>query len=169
MCYHWYVCDESTKNLLKPFTFFCLIWPVWLEKNSQMSIKVAQKWVSESVWLEKNSQMSIKVAQKWFNLKNDRFWHLFKNCLRMWEIWTNELLPKALKSCPKCKKSPNLVTLNMAYCLLRCAAKPKLVQTCFQLKGVKIWSIKRWKDEKIYQKWSKLTNLFLQHQSVFCR
>ena len=29
----------------------------------------------------------------------------------MWEIWANELLPKALKSCPKCKKSPALVTL----------------------------------------------------------
>ena len=29
----------------------------------------------------------------------------------MWEIWANLLLPKALKSCPKSKKSPNLVTL----------------------------------------------------------
>ena len=32
----------------------------------------------------------------------------------MWEIWANLLLPKALKSCPKCKKSPNLVTLSTA-------------------------------------------------------
>ena len=31
----------------------------------------------------------------------------------MREIWTNELLPKALKSCPKSNKSPNLVTLLM--------------------------------------------------------
>ena len=31
----------------------------------------------------------------------------------MWEIWANLLLPRALKSCPKSKKSPNLVTLPM--------------------------------------------------------
>ena len=37
----------------------------------------------------KNCQMSIKVAQHWFHLKNDRFWHLYKNCLRMWEIRSN--------------------------------------------------------------------------------
>ena len=29
----------------------------------------------------------------------------------MWENWTNYLLPKALKSCPKSNKLPNLVTL----------------------------------------------------------
>ena len=29
----------------------------------------------------------------------------------MWEIWSNQLLPKALKSCPKSNKLPNLVTL----------------------------------------------------------
>ena len=31
---------------------------------------------------------------------------------RMWEIWANYLMPKALKRCPKWKKSPNLVTLG---------------------------------------------------------
>ena len=31
----------------------------------------------------------------------------------MWEIWANSLLPKALKRCPKCKKSPNLVKLGV--------------------------------------------------------
>ena len=30
----------------------------------------------------------------------------------MWEIWENQLSPKALKSCPKSNKSPNLVTLH---------------------------------------------------------
>ena len=30
----------------------------------------------------------------------------------MWEIWANLLLPKALKSCPKSNKSPDLVTLS---------------------------------------------------------
>ena len=36
----------------------------------------------QSVWPEKNRQMSIKVSQKWFQKKNDRFWYLYKNCLR---------------------------------------------------------------------------------------
>ena len=31
----------------------------------------------------------------------------------MWEIWTNYLLPKALKSGPKSNKSPNLLTLDV--------------------------------------------------------
>ena len=30
----------------------------------------------------------------------------------MWEIWADYLLPKALKSCPKSNKLPNLVTLD---------------------------------------------------------
>ena len=55
--------------------------------------------------------MSIKLAQKLFHYKNDRFWHLYKNCLRMWEFGQISLLPKALKTCPKSNKSPNLVTL----------------------------------------------------------
>ena len=29
----------------------------------------------------------------------------------MWKIWANSLWPKALKSCPKSYKLPNLVTL----------------------------------------------------------
>ena len=33
----------------------------------------------------------------------------------MWDIWTNLLLPKAFKSCPKSNKSPNLVTLVRMY------------------------------------------------------
>ena len=32
----------------------------------------------------------------------------------MWEICENKLLPKALKSCPKSNKLPNLVTLDPA-------------------------------------------------------
>ena len=32
----------------------------------------------------------------------------------MWAIWAKYLLPKALKSCPKYNKFPNLVTLNEA-------------------------------------------------------
>ena len=30
----------------------------------------------------------------------------------MWQIWAHKLLPKALKSCPKSNKLPNLVTLH---------------------------------------------------------
>ena len=33
----------------------------------------------------------------------------------MWAIWAKQLLPKALKSCPKSNKSPNLVTLVVEY------------------------------------------------------
>ena len=65
------------------------------------------------VWPEKNRQMSKKVAQKWFHKKNEWLWHIYKNCLRMWEIWTNWLFPKASKSCPKSKKLPILVTLAL--------------------------------------------------------
>ena len=38
---------------------------------------------------EKNRLMSIKLAQNWFYFKNDRFWLIYKNSLRMWEIWAN--------------------------------------------------------------------------------
>ena len=32
----------------------------------------------------------------------------------MGEIWANQLLPKALKTCPKSNKSPNMVTLILS-------------------------------------------------------
>ena len=31
----------------------------------------------------------------------------------MWKFWTNLLMPKGLKSCPKSNKSPNMVTLDL--------------------------------------------------------
>ena len=34
----------------------------------------------------------------------------------MWEIWANQLLPKALKSYRKSYESPNLVTLTDCFC-----------------------------------------------------
>ena len=40
------------------------------------------------------------------------FWHLYKNCVRMWKIWANLLLPQTLEICPKSNKLPNLVTLT---------------------------------------------------------
>ena len=83
--------------------------------------KVSQVWrklqlpsrllrLSTSVTRKKSPNI-FKRCPKMISLKNDRFWHHYKNCLRVWEIWANWLLPKALKSCPTCKKSPNLVTL----------------------------------------------------------
>ena len=54
--------------------------------------------------------------EKWYILTP------LKNCLRLWEIWANQLLPKALKSRPMCKKSPNLVTLTLfltGFCVVR--------------------------------------------------
>ena len=50
---------------------------------------ISAKWERGPVWPDKNRQMSIKVAQKWFHKKNEWFWHLYKNCLRMWKIWAN--------------------------------------------------------------------------------
>ena len=38
----------------------------------------------------------------------------------MWEIWANKLLPKAIKSCPKSIKSPNMVQLCGACSLGMC-------------------------------------------------
>ena len=37
-----------------------------------------------------------------------------KNYQNIWAIWAKYLLPLALKSCPKCNKSPNLVTLMVS-------------------------------------------------------
>ena len=60
-----------------------------------------------------------------------------QNCLRMWEIWENLLLPKALNTCPKCKKSPNLITLRLHL--------PKLQQV-FDIRFLETWcaAIAQW-------------------------
>ena len=44
----------------------------------------------------------------------------------MQEIWTNSLLPKALKSCPKSNKPPNLVTLVFRQIKVQCEAHFKM-------------------------------------------
>ena len=43
----------------------------------------------EPVWPVKSRQMSIKVAQKEVHKKNERFWHLYKNYLKMWASFEN--------------------------------------------------------------------------------
>ena len=81
----------------------------------------------------KNLPNVFKSYPKMFHEKNDRFWHFYKNCLRMREIWANELLPKALKSCPKSNKFPNLVTLATTCKHLKpVARRNKTRQTCWQ-------------------------------------
>ena len=57
--------------------------------------------------------MSIKVAKNNFTRKMIDF-ETFKNCLRMWKIWTDLdkiIVAKGFKSCPKSDRLPNLVTL----------------------------------------------------------
>ena len=63
-----------------------------------------------AVWPEKIAKF-YKSCPKMVSLEKYRFWSLYENCLRMWEIWENKLLPKALKSCPKSNKLPDQVTL----------------------------------------------------------
>ena len=44
------------------------------------------------------------------SLEKSKKLNLYKNCLKIKAIW-GKMLPEALKSCPKCNKSPNVVTL----------------------------------------------------------
>ena len=60
--------------------------------------------------------MFIKVAQKGFSSKMkdfDKFTKMAYFCDVM-AIWAKELMPRTLKSCSKCYKSANLVTLNLS-------------------------------------------------------
>ena len=64
-----------------------------------------------------NRQESAKCLKKLPKMISLEKWSIltpYKNCQRMWEIWANLLLPKALKTCPKSNKSPNLVTLAVS-------------------------------------------------------
>ena len=99
----WHFFMPLGKFSLLPVHVHCLKW-------NKASCPVTSCPSQVTSVTRKNRQMSIKVAQKWFHYENDRFSTLYKNCLRMWKIWANSLLPKALKSCPKSNKSPNLVT-----------------------------------------------------------
>ena len=55
--------------------------------------------------------MSVKVDPKRFKYKNERFRHLYKNCQKESNLG-KIIVAQALKSCPKCNKSPNLVVLG---------------------------------------------------------
>ena len=53
---------------------------------------------------QKKSPYVYKSCPKIISLEKWLIWSLYKNCLRMWEIWGNWLLPKALKSWTKSDK-----------------------------------------------------------------
>ena len=80
------------KILLKNITKFCR--PTSRQKSCSLltlgntTLMFSYSHLGVSV-TRKNCQMSIKVPRKWFHEKNNRFWHLYKNCLRIWEIWSN--------------------------------------------------------------------------------
>ena len=61
----------------------------YCESFMPMEPEIHQKEALRETWSEKSHQMSKKVSPKWFDKKNDRFWHLFKNYLRLWDIWAN--------------------------------------------------------------------------------
>ena len=64
-------------SLLSPQVRLCLLlWPVWPVKSCQMSIK---------------------VAQKLFHWKNERFWFLYKNCLKCGRFGQNNCFHRLWK------------------------------------------------------------------------
>ena len=63
-----------------------------------------------SMWPEKSLQ-NLKKLHKMISLQK---WNILTHLIKMpkiWAIWVKYVLPRALKSCLKCNKSPNLVTL----------------------------------------------------------
>ena len=85
----------------------------WPNRPSEETREHLDSLFAASVTRKKTPKV-YKSCPKMISLESERFWHLYKNCLWMWEIWANYLLPKAIKSCPKSNKSPNLVTLFAA-------------------------------------------------------
>ena len=58
----------------------------------------------------------------------------------MWEIWTNELLPKASKSCIKSNKSPDLVTLLSSSRICK-AASARLIRSLLKQEQKNLYAI----------------------------
>ena len=58
----------------------------------------------QPVWPDKSRQISVKVAQKWFHYKKGRFWHHYKNCLRMLGDLGKIIVAKGFKKLPKIQK-----------------------------------------------------------------
>ena len=68
-----------------------------------------QSSIESSVTSQKMTNV-FKSYPKMISLEKLKILRLYKNCLRMQQIWPNSLRPKALKSCSKSNKLPNLVT-----------------------------------------------------------
>ena len=64
---------------------------ITLQKTSYLILNLVHnfrsfQYLSISVTRKKSPNV-YKSYPKMISLKNDRFWHLYKNCLRLWEIW----------------------------------------------------------------------------------
>ena len=84
--------------LFLPFAIFYFLSPYYFFVN-----KVLRLCTTLGQCDQKKLQNIYKSCPKVISLER---WHLYKNCQRMWEIWANKLLPKASKSCPKCRNRP---------------------------------------------------------------
>ena len=91
----------------------------------------------------------IKIAKccpKIISLEKLNISTLYKICLRMQEIWASQLLPKALKICPKSKKSPNMVTLDTDESLTRWSEPKMRERLCLLITKSRKCSFKFQKD-----------------------
>ena len=87
----------------------------------------------------------------------------------MWDIWANKLLPKALKSCPKCEKSPNLVTLFIGpFCICVINVLMILQRNCVGTTQSNQWALFQLLVSKICL-WHRLLVLELKHERSFVR
>ena len=102
---------------------WCVQWTMGRQHNMTTSVT------------RNKSIKSIKVDQKWFHQKNDRFWHIYKNCLRMWEIWVKLIVPKGFE---KSNKSTNLVSPTTTHLP---ASKVKIIFLQFAFSV--LWRIRR--------------------------
>ena len=63
----------------------------------------------------KKSPNVYKNCPKMISLEKWNILTRLRELPKMWAIWAKFMLPQASKSCPKCNKSPNLVTLLLTY------------------------------------------------------
>ena len=115
---HWAMAAPEIKYLsTKAFvhspnrTWWHLFWPEVVIGVSQSQVDIHHCHMISVT--SKKSPNVYRCCPKWFHYKNEWFWHLYKNCLRINEIWANKLWTPAVNACPKSKKLPNLVTLHM--------------------------------------------------------
>ena len=69
----------------------------------------------QPVWPVKSCQMSIKIAQKLFHKKTLKTFSPFQNLQKNVGNLGKIIVATCFESCPKCNKSPNLITLIAAF------------------------------------------------------